>query len=282
MPSPAVSSRLEALLGRPVGLEVLKLKPGRRLTLAARGRRGRAVVKVYGSQRAAIVAARVGALAAGPAEPAVPRVLLVEPALNLVVLSWLPGTALRGALLAGDGQACRRAGAALGAWHRSWWGLDPAALTPHSLERELEILHAASRRSTWDGARAAVAHAEKVSRPWAPRTVVHRDLYEEQVLLDRRVGLIDVDDAALGPPELDVGNLAAHVELLGLRAGRNLARSIDMLVTGYEGEGPELEPDLLDGCRRLTLLRLACIHAEPRLAELAAARSSSGSGRFQC
>jgi Ser/Thr protein kinase RdoA (MazF antagonist) len=264
--SPSATRRLEALLGRPVALHLLKHKPGRRLTLAARGRRGRAVVKVYGSERAAVVAARVGALAAGPPEPAVPHVLLVDPELHLVVLSWLPGTTLRRALLVGDGRACRRAGAVLGAWHRSWWGAVPEPLTPHSTKHELEILHAAARRSTWGGAQAAVAPAEDLTKPWEPRTVVHRDLYEEQLLLDRRVGLIDLDDAALGPPELDLGNLVAHVELLALRSGRDLARSIQMLVTGYEREGPVLDPDLLDGCRRLTLLRLACIHAEPGLA----------------
>jgi hypothetical protein len=32
----------------------------------------------------------------------------------------------------------------------------------------------------------------------------------------------------------------------------------------------ELDLEPLDGCRRLTLLRLACIHAEPALAGLAA------------
>jgi Ser/Thr protein kinase RdoA (MazF antagonist) len=263
---PSATRRVEALLGGPVTLQVLKHKPGRRLTLAARGRRGSAVVKVYGSQRAAIVAARVGALAAGPLEPAVPRVLLTDRALHLVVLTWLPGTTLRRALLMEDGDACRRAGAALGAWHRFWFGACPSALRPHSLEQELEILDAAARRSAWGGARAAVAQTRRAVGPWAPRTVVHRDLYEEQLLLDRRVGLIDLDDAALGPPELDLGNLVAHVELLALRSGRDLARSIQMLVTGYEREGPVLDPDLLDGCRRLTLLRLACIHAEPGLA----------------
>ena len=50
---------------------------------------------------------------------------------------------------------------------------------------------------------------------WAPATVVHRDLYEEQIMVDERIGLIDLDDSALGPPELDVGNLCAHIELLG-------------------------------------------------------------------
>ena len=47
---------------------------------------------------------------------------------------------------------------------------------------------------------------------------MHRDLYEEQLLAGERIGLIDLDDAALGPPELDLGNLLGHVELLALSA----------------------------------------------------------------
>lgn len=269
-PDLSARRRLEALLGGPVELQTLKDKPGRRLTLAARGSRGRAVVKVYRSQRAAVVAARIGALAAGPPEPAVPRVLLVDAAMHLLVLSWLPGTTLRRALLLGDGHACHCAGAALGGWHRSWFGAAPVPLQPHTLERELEILHASAERSEWRGARAAVAHAGHHAGPWNASTVVHRDLYEEQILLDCRVGLIDLDDAALGPPELDLGNLLGHVELLELRSGLSLAHPMRMLVAGYRREGPALDAVLLEGCRRLTLLRLACLHAEPALARLAA------------
>jgi hypothetical protein len=264
----SATRRLEALLGGPVELRALKHKPGRRLTLAARGLRANAVVKVYGSNRAAVVAERVGALAAGPAEPAVPRVLFLDPKLHLVVLSWLPGSTLRAAVLRGDGNDCLRAGVALAAWHRHWCGVAPAPLEPHSLERELDILHAAAARSAWPGARAAAALAPHPAG-WSPRTVVHRDLYEEQIVLDRGVGLIDLDDAALGPPELDLGNLLAHLELLALRTGRNLSRSIRILLTGYRRAGPVLDPALLAGCRRLALLRLACIHAEPRLAQVA-------------
>jgi hypothetical protein len=168
--------RLDALLGGPVELETLKHKPGRRLTLAAQGSCRRAVVKVYGSERAAAVAGRVSALAAGPPEPAIPEVLLVDPGLHVVVLSWLPGITLRRALLLDDGEACLHAGAALGGWHRFWCGVDPAPLEAHSLERELEILRVAAARSAWAGASAAVARARPPARPWMPRTVVHRDL----------------------------------------------------------------------------------------------------------
>jgi aminoglycoside phosphotransferase (APT) family kinase protein len=101
--------------------------------------------------------------------------------------------------------------------------------------------------------------------------VVHRDLYEEQVLVGERVGLIDIDDAALGPPELDVGNLLAHVELLERRRGRDLAREMQAFLDGYAERGPALDEALLDRCRRLTLLRLACLNDDVRLAEAALA-----------
>jgi hypothetical protein len=66
---------LEEIVGAPLVLEELKRKPGRRRTMRAVGSRRRAIVKAYRSQRAPVVAARLRALAAGPAEPEVPEVL---------------------------------------------------------------------------------------------------------------------------------------------------------------------------------------------------------------
>jgi hypothetical protein len=83
--------------------------------------------------------------------------------------------------------------------------------------------------------------------------------------MGERVGLIGLDCAALGPPELDVGNLLAHIDLLSLRSGRDLAEPREEIVLGYEGFGDNLDEELLDRCRRLARLRLACIHDEPRL-----------------
>ena len=102
---------------------------------------------------------------------------------------------------------------------------------------------------------------------WPIATVVHRDLYEEQLLLGSRVGLIDLDDAALGPAELDLGNLLAHMDLLGLRNGLDLSPAENALRSGYVLSGPLLDDELLERCRRLTRLRLACIHSEPALLE---------------
>jgi aminoglycoside phosphotransferase (APT) family kinase protein len=270
-PMSASHSELHSMLGGVVGggveLEELKHKQGRRRTLRARGPEGTAIVKLYASDRAAMVAARIVALGAGPSEPVLPKLLSIEPALHVVVLSEVPGRPLREALVRGDGAACRRAGEVIGAWHRAWRSRAPEPLRRHTVERELAIL---DRRA--DGVSPAIGDAvrsaaRELSAAWPCPTVVHRDLYEEQVMLGESVGLIDLDDAALGPPELDVGNLVAHVELLSLRSGRDLGPMTDRLLAGYASGGPGLDAALLDRCRRLTLLRLACIHDEPRLLE---------------
>ncbi len=255
---------LRDLLGEPIVLEDLKNKPGRRRTVRARGTRGTAIVKQYHSRRSTTVAERLAALASGPSEPCVPRVLAVDHDAHIVVLSDIPGEPLRNALLNRDQRECARAGAVLGRWHSFWRGAAPRALRPHTPERELEILEERARatdRPIGDRVRDA-AHFDL---RWRSDTVIHRDLYEEQVLISERVGLIDLDDAALGPPELDLGNLLAHLDLLGLRHGRDLQAAATALLDGYRAGGVSLDPELLAACRQITLLRLSCIHREHRL-----------------
>jgi Ser/Thr protein kinase RdoA (MazF antagonist) len=270
-----VNSRLEAHVGAPVAFEELKRKPGRRRTLRACGPRGSAIVKVYASDRAPVVARRVASLAAGPPEPVVPTVLDLDPKRHLVVFSDVPGRPLREALLDGDLATCSRVGVALGRWHASWDGVAPAPLARHTSDREIEILcvHAVAASPTV--ARSVEEALPDLIEPWECTTVVHRDLYEEQVLTGERVGLIDMDDSALGPPELDVGNLVAHVELLERRRERDLEPATRALLDGYAETGPALDQALLARCRRLTLLRLACLNDDATLVEQAFANRSA-------
>jgi Ser/Thr protein kinase RdoA (MazF antagonist) len=252
---------VEAVVGTPVVLEELKHKPGRRLTARACGPRGSVIVKLYRSDRAATVAERISALAGGPPEVEVPEVLAVDAAERAVVLSELHGSPLREAALASDEQGCRRAGAAIAAWHRAWRGRGPGALREHTIELELGVLIDHAAFASREIRMQVAAGLPELRESWLPETVVHRDLYEEQLLLGERVGLIDLDDAALGPPELDVGNLLAHLDLLELRTKRALDRAAEALLAGYG----QLDARLLDRCRMLSRLRLACIHDEPRL-----------------
>jgi Ser/Thr protein kinase RdoA (MazF antagonist) len=260
---------LEKIVGTPVGLEMLKGKPGRRRTLRARGPGGSAIVKIYDSERAPVVAGRVTALAAGPPAPVVPTVLHLDPGLHLVVLSEVPGSPLREALLGDDLPTCSRVGVALGAWHVAWSGLAPVPLRPHTFDRELRILRVRAASASPAVARVVAAALPRLIGSWTCDTVVHRDLYEEQILVGERIGLIDLDDAALGPPELDLGNLIAHAELLATRQAHDLERGTRALIEGYAGTGPALDRELLDRCRRLTLLRLACLNDDLGLAEWA-------------
>lgn len=256
---------LEEIVGAPVQLEELKHKPARRRTLRARGSRRNAIVKLYASARASAVGRRVASLGTGPPEPVTPTVLHVDPEKRAVVLSEVPGRPLREALLERDLATCSRVGAALAEWHSAWHGVVPGVLQPHTIDRELEILRTRAEAAAPPIARAVAEALPRLGGDWACTTVVHRDLYEEQVLAGERVGLIDVDDAALAPPELDVGNLLAHVELLERRTQSDLSAPRDALLGGYDES--LVDEALLDRCRRLSRLRLACIHGVAELTE---------------
>jgi Ser/Thr protein kinase RdoA (MazF antagonist) len=272
---PQLVDRLEPLVGAPVALRELKRRPGRRSTLRATGPNGRVIVKLYNSARAPIVAARVDALSRGPDEPLVPRLLLLDARLHVVVLSEVPGRSLGSALLEGIPGAAERAGAVLAAWHRGWKGAGPTALRHHTLARESDVLTRQAERAPSAIAARVLSQLPGLLagiRPWGRPTVVHRDLYEEQILLSESVGLIDLDDAALGPPELDIGNLWAHLDLLALRSGRVLDDARARLLAAYQAFGPDLDRELLQTCRLLTRLRLACIHSLPELIDGAGGR----------
>jgi Ser/Thr protein kinase RdoA (MazF antagonist) len=270
-----VNGVVERAVGAPVVFEELKHKPGRRLTVRACGPQGSVIVKLYRSDRVATVAERISALSDDRREPDVPRVLAVDVGERVLVLSELHGSPLREAVLASDAGACHRAGAAIAAWHRAWTGRRPSALREHTIELELGVLIDHAATASREIRLRIAAELPELRESWSPATVVHRDLYEEQVLLGERVGLIDLDDAALGPPELDVGNLLAHLDLLELRAKRRLDRAREALLDGYATRG-RLEPQLLHRCRTLSRLRLACIHDEPRLLVAAGASTQAG------
>ena len=147
----------------------------------------------------------------------------------------------------------------------------PGAHRPHTVARELAILDARLER-TPDELAAAVRAAlpALADGDWGWPTIVHRDLYEEQIMVGERIGLIDLDDSALGPPELDLGNLLGHLLLLERRSGVDLASVTNAFLDAYRTSGPVLDEVLLERCRALTLLRLACIHREAALVDDAA------------
>jgi Ser/Thr protein kinase RdoA (MazF antagonist) len=104
---------------------------------------------------------------------------------------------------------------------------------------------------------------------WRP---VHRDFYYDQVLADgSALALLDLDDAAMSEPAVDVSNFLAHLRLLALEeplCADTVAVAADAFRERARRLDPDLDPFLLRLLEAATLLRLACIHehhAEPLL-----------------
>lgn len=109
----------------------------------------------------------------------------------------------------------------------------------------------------------SLSNALQALPPTTPVTC-HRDLHEGQILLFHgRAGLLDFDTLSRSDPALDLGNLQAHLDLAGLRQGRNFAA----YVTAVERVFPQVSLARIDVWRRAARLRLAMIWAfstEPR------------------
>ena len=255
---------VERCVGAPVSYEELAHRPGERLTLRARGPRGSAIVKLYPAGRIDDVARTLEALADGPPVLEVPRVLGLDRPAHVLVVSDLRGMPLQDALLGDDLDRCRRAGAALAAWHEAWRDRVPEAFRPLTLADAIGRVRELARQSA-PATRARVRDAlSDPGEEWECATVVHGSLAANELLLTKKVALVGLDEAAAGPPELDVGCLLANIDLLELRRGASLEQAVGSLMEGYRGHG-SLDPSLLDRCRALARLRLACTANEPLL-----------------
>jgi hypothetical protein len=189
-------------------VELLRYVPGRRATTLVETPDGPAVLKVFHSPRARGNHRRLQALR--PAVGAVvPRPLAVGPAGHAGLLEYIPGQTLR--LLSGADfvDCCAEVGRSLALLQASGVLLD----REWTAVREIEAL---SRRLPAAG------------MSWSPPPPeellpAHRDLHPDQVVVVRdAVRLIDLDEAAMAPAGLDVGNFLAHLDrdaALGQRPG---------------------------------------------------------------
>lgn len=225
-------------------LEVVKVRPGRRLivryeTLAARPgeppRHWTLYGKLYHGHGGARVHAALSYLRRVP-HPALqfPELLGYHPRRRFLLLGAVEGTPLDRGLDGEDALShLARLARGVGALH-TLPAPDPAvaALRIHDAAAEAGVLEQARARieaANWEPElRASFVELQRrvcdLLQAGAPAgsspAMIHRDLYPAQVLLqDGRVALIDLDDLALGEPELDLGNCGAHLVLRGLQAG---------------------------------------------------------------
>ena len=284
--------------------EVVKERPGRRRTLryrVAAERRGGAAREVTwyakhyrGSkgQRVFWLLRSLGALAP---DVLVPEPIGFSPKLKLLVMSALEGSSLSEALgRSGDAESSvERAGRALALVHEAEIPQRAKYLKVHGACEEIVVLEEARRRvsgsplpTQWacrfmelcslvEDELARCEGQGHGQRRVLGQTLLHRDFHPGQVVLPgdgAGVGVLDWDDAALGEPELDLGNLEAHLLLDDLQR-RGSIRTAPLLIgalrAGYLARG-EISFARLATYRRAALLRLATLErlADPRLSVL--------------
>jgi Ser/Thr protein kinase RdoA (MazF antagonist) len=257
-----------------LAIRIVKLWPGRRLTVKyhilggqERSRTLYLYGKLFRGRRGAGVHARHRWLyQQRPAQLDVPEPLGYHARRRFLLMAELPGGSLAEWLAAPERvqpprELLDQVGALLAALHSLRPGTasrspvaDPVPeFETHAGAEEVEILkQAAGRVAAGPWSRPTRARFERLwaeivrrlaapdSGPRRPWGVIHRDLYPQQIIVGRaRCGLIDLDEAAVGPGELDVGNLLAHLILAEtLQFGESTAAA-----------WPRLGQGILDGYR---------------------------------
>ena len=234
---------------------VLRYLPGRRVATLVEYEGELAVVKVFASPRARGNTRRLHALAASSAAHLVPTALGADAAGHVLAVNYRQGI-LPKSLSDAQYPACfYRVGAALRQIHDSGAELDRV----WDWEKEVAQLRRRVTPATVD-----VVDLVAASTSWlsgAPLSPAHRDCHPRQVIVeaDGTVAFIDLDDAAMAPRGLDVGNMLGHLvreRLTGKRSARVTVEASEAFLHGY-GPCAELDEDMVTGWTMLAVARLA-------------------------
>lgn len=235
-------------------VKVLRHVPGRRVTSLVEAAGHRLVVKVHARPVAAAAGDQLRILAQAGLSGVTPYPRAVVADGHVAALTYHPGTMLHeleDRQLLG---ACVRVGAALRRLHdcraalsRRWTVEDELARTAAAVAAPGAALDALRERAE--------------ALPDQDLVVAHRHCRPGHLLVDGggSVRLVDLDDVAVAPRGLDVGNLLAHLHRDGLRGVRRpavAAAAGDAFLLGY-GRAAGLDPSSLAWWRSVALVRLA-------------------------
>jgi len=234
---------------------VLRYLPGRRVATLVEYEHELAVVKVFASPRARGNARRLTAFASSGASALVPTVIGCDTAGHVLAVTYRAGV-LPGSL--GDQHYARcffRVGAALRNVHdsgaeldREWnWAQEVAQLRRRAVPATADLVDNLLATTGW------LADA--------PVSPAHRDCHPRQVVVaaDSSVAWIDLDDAAMSPRGLDVGNLLGHLvreRITGARSASATVAAAETFLDGY-GSSSELDESVVAGWTLLAVARLA-------------------------
>lgn len=279
--APLVDAGAELVVHRPERRAVVRTGEGEDLTFT----------KVVRPRRTADLVRRMQRAAAVPGLRA-PRVTAADEVTGTIRMSTLPGRTLHDLLAETVPPAVARGvGEAVRTLHSA---PDAAGVPGHDLGAEMEAvrglldlarLHGALEPRAVDALDrdAARAASSIVSAGTGGLSLLHRDLHDQQLLVDDgRVGMLDVDTLGVGDAALDLGNLLAHLDLRawqGRTSSEAAAAVEDEVLAGYAPDARTLAAT--SGYRALTRARLRALYAfrpgdVPLGARTTAGRSSQG------
>lgn len=252
------------LTGRP---QLLRHKPGRRALV--RYPTGGATTAILGKLRAKGTDGRMPAIhdalrGAGldgraPHGAGVPRARGIVDTMRMWLQDEVPGRPLTPT----DVAAMARTGMALAHLHnvppvtdRRWTHADELSVLDRALTQAAELLPArkAELRRILHAARDRMGRLRDDQH-----CGIHRDFYFDQVLIaDAQVWLVDLDLYAVGDPAVDLGNFLAHLDEYALRTTGDvgaLSASARAFLDGYAGIRPLPCPRRIATMRTLSLAR---------------------------
>jgi Phosphotransferase enzyme family len=241
-------------------VRLLRHLPGRRVATQVRTTDGvSAVLKVFASPRARGNDRRLEALQRSRVCNLVPRPLGVDATGHVSLVEWVDGVMFDQTTDERFARAAFQVGFSLRQLHESSVELDRS----WTIREELALLE---KRQTPTVQRLilTMGGAEQLADRLAdePLVTAHRDCHPRQAVISHGAARwIDLDDCAMAPAGLDVGNMIAHLKreaAIGLRD----QKVADAAVTAFRrGYGPL--PATADIWERLSLVRL-CGLAETR------------------
>lgn len=269
-----ISRRLACVCGdvTVIAARLVRHKPGRRAIACYELDSGEHLYgKTFASDRGPKVyriAQRICAARAFGPDVALPEPVAYLADLKLLIQRAVAGEAVERALCGGDTNLAARIAVVLHRFHDSGLNLRRT----HDLSRELAPLtmrtQAVIEQAPELGNLARSTHERILALvdspfPWRLRPI-HRDFYHDQMLVDGNgLAVLDLDDAAMSEPAIDVANFAAHLRLLGYQQPENapnLVRVEEAFVAAYRELDPSLDRELFRFLTAATLLRLAGIH----------------------
>ena len=236
-------------------VEVLRYLPGRRVATLVEHAGELAVVKVFASPRARGNVRRLHALARSGAAALVPTVLGCDAAGHVLAVTYrhgvLPGRmpdADYAALFGPIGAGLRRLHDSGSELDRRWeWDQEVAQLRRGAVPATTDLVETLVSSTRWLSGAALVP--------------AHRDFHPRQVVLgaDRSVAFIDLDDAAMAPRGLDIGNMLGHLvreRATGARSVAVAAAAGEAFLEGY-GTCAGIDDGVVTAWTMLTVARLA-------------------------